>query len=125
MGCGKLNITDFFRFAEIEKIIHHEVTDLCFTEQKINSWWSDNAERIQLRKQLLRIEAWLDLVYSIDFRSDVLNKVLTILNRYKLAVQYQLQMDLLGKRNNLNNDNPYSFVGNNVVNDWDELFGLP
>ena len=82
---------------------------------------TDNTTRIQLKKQLLRIEAWLDLVYSIDLRNDILNKALNLLNHYKLAVQYQLQLDLLGKRNNLNNDNPYSFVGNNGVNDWDEL----
>jgi len=37
MPCPKLNITDFFRFAETKKIIHNEVTDLCFAEQKINA----------------------------------------------------------------------------------------
>jgi len=37
MGCLELHLTDFFRFAEAEKIITHEVTDLCFVEQKINA----------------------------------------------------------------------------------------
>ena len=36
MPCPKLNITDFFRFAETEKIINHAVTDLYFLQEKIN-----------------------------------------------------------------------------------------
>jgi len=37
MPCRKLNITDFFCFKETGKIYDHEVTDLCFAEQKINA----------------------------------------------------------------------------------------
>jgi len=36
MGCREFNIIDFFCFTETKKIYDHEVTDLCFPQEKIN-----------------------------------------------------------------------------------------
>jgi RHS repeat-associated protein len=94
-------------------------------------WWADNAGRVRLHKVLKSTKRKIEKLQSLYARisnSDIgaqmfpmVHKTMKILEKRILFLQYEINLDLLGKRNNGNNDNPYAFVLNNPIDMYDVL----
>jgi hypothetical protein len=88
-------------------------------------WWMDNPMRLKLQIIIKRTELFIDYLNSIMTKypivTGLINKVKNRLTEQSLSLQFYLQMDLIGKKDNINNANPYCFVSNNSVIFYDIL----
>jgi len=86
-------------------------------------WWQDNKERIKLHKILKSTERQIDSLILLSSKNPEIepqiNDILIRLKNKILFIQYEIILDLQGRRNNGNNDNPYSHTQNNPVNHTD------
>lgn len=88
------------------------------------SWFANNKQRVELKRRLKKINRLIDICYRLLSKSPSslspqIVEVISGLKEVALFIQYEIQLDLLGKRNNSNDDNPYNHTGNNPINNTD------
>ena len=120
MPCPKLNITDFFRFAETEKIINHEVTDLCFAPQKINEYSPFGKTTLATgtitNNKGENIVNRFNFRFSSEYQDNETGLVYYNFRYYSPELGRWLSRDPIGEWGGYN---LYAMVGNAPVNWWD------
>jgi len=89
------------------------------------AWWADNKDRQKLYGKLRKTKKRIYQLYSLATKYEhgiplhYIQNSLESLKEELIFIQYEINMDLLGKRNNGNNGNPYNHTGNNPFNRTD------
>ena len=118
MPCTKLNITDFFHFTETKKIIHNEVTDLCFPQEKINAHYEYSSFG-KITKTTGSIANRFVFRFSSEYQDTESGLVYYNYRYYSPELGRWLSRDPIGEWGGYN---LYEMVGDDEVGRWD-VFG--